>query len=152
MYVTLFRYGGASTNSSVNAQVTGEKDAALRLERMRVQEALSARDVAIDRLADACASVREKTDALSTLREEKDELQRELDACLKDNRADKENLNSDNPTDSLAAAVKDVEDRLAALRMADGHGVSAGVKVRCSVHPPVYTTDVAGRLSIARSS
>ena len=141
MYVSLSPCGRADTNPSACTQVPGEKDAALRLERMRVQEALSARDVAIGRLVDASASVREKTDALSTLQEEKDELQRQLDAYLKDNRADKENLNSDNPTDSLAAAVKGVEDRLAALRMADGHDVSAGFKVRCSVYPLVYNTD-----------
>ena len=30
---------------------------------------------------------------------------------------------------------------LAALRMADGHDVSAGFKVRCSVYPLVYNTD-----------
>ncbi|KAI0628822.1 hypothetical protein C8Q77DRAFT_1220668 [Trametes polyzona] len=49
---------------------------AIRLERLRVQEALTARDVAVSRLAEACASVRDKTSEIIRLKEEKVVLER----------------------------------------------------------------------------
>ncbi|KAJ3001075.1 hypothetical protein NUW54_g6662 [Trametes sanguinea] len=59
-----------------------EYEMSIRLERLRVQEALTARDVAVGRLAEACASVREKTSTIQLLKEEKNMLQGRLDLAV----------------------------------------------------------------------
>lgn len=53
----------------------------IRLERLRVLEALSARDVAVGRLAEACSSVREKAEKIQDLSNEKENLVKQLEAC-----------------------------------------------------------------------
>ncbi|KAI9069472.1 hypothetical protein FKP32DRAFT_1682906 [Trametes sanguinea] len=68
-------------DESVNPGAT-EYEMSIRLERLRVQEALTARDVAVGRLAEACASVREKTSTIQLLKEEKDMLQGRLDLAV----------------------------------------------------------------------
>ncbi|PIL33083.1 hypothetical protein GSI_04532 [Ganoderma sinense ZZ0214-1] len=102
---------------------------AIRLERLRVREALNARDVAVERLAGACASVREKAAALEVLREEKEALQRRFDAALAKRECsgvEKENGETgaegkgEGATDirrQLASCVKTIEDRLASLKI-----------------------------------
>lgn len=102
----------------------------IRLERLRVREALNARDVAVNRLADACTSAREKATALEALREEKEDLQRRLDVALvrrEGSGVDKENSQGggeggkiEGTTDirrQLASCVKTIEDRLASLKI-----------------------------------
>ena len=113
---------------------------AIRLERLRVREALNARDVAVNRLADACASVREKATALEALQEEKELLQGRLDSALGTrggNGPDKENggggagANTEGTTDirqQLASCVKTIEDRLASLKIME-NGASGMVAV-----------------------
>ncbi len=71
----------------------------LRLERLRLREALNARDVAVARLEEACVSVREKTAALDTVREEKLQLQKQLEAS-------KENCNGVGPLPGSNAVGK----------------------------------------------
>lgn len=97
---------------------------AIRLEQLRVQEALNARDVAVTRLADACASVHEKTKTVDSLREEKERLRRQLDAYKDRGGIDKENRNvsignagedSHGQTDPMKA----VESRFGLLQVAD---------------------------------
>ncbi|KAM5542076.1 hypothetical protein V8D89_004386 [Ganoderma adspersum] len=108
----------------------GEYEISVRLERLRVREALNARDVAVNRLADACASVREKATALEALREEKEALQRRLDAAIvkrEGSGVDKENSEGSGEGTKiegtadirrhLASCVKTIEDRLASLRI-----------------------------------
>ncbi|KAH9857469.1 hypothetical protein C2E23DRAFT_899910 [Lenzites betulinus] len=51
----------------------------IRLERMRVLEALSARDVAVGRLAEACASIREKANTIRDLSNEKTKSVKQLE-------------------------------------------------------------------------
>ncbi len=108
---------------------TGEYGMSIRLERLRVREALNARDVAVNRLADACASVREKAAALEALREEKEALERRFDAALvkhDGSRVFKEigeanvEIKREGTTDirrQLASCVKTIEDRLASLKI-----------------------------------
>ncbi|KAH9914513.1 uncharacterized protein BXZ73DRAFT_92797 [Epithele typhae] len=105
---------------------------------MRVREALNARDVAVNRLADACASVQEKSKAVHELQQEKAELQRLLDICNKKRAEaidDKENgpckcqedaISEDEMyaegKNELKATMKKVEDQLAAVRVSDPAG------------------------------
>ena len=101
---------------------------AIRLERLRVKEALNARDVAVGHLADACVSVRQKTEALDALREEKETLQRRLRLDLA-SQADKENIGkatSDGASDDhrgLAGHMRAIENKLASLKVSEGGGV-----------------------------
>ena len=46
---------------------------------MRVREALNARDVAIGRLSEACASVREKAESMQVLRAENESLRKRIE-------------------------------------------------------------------------
>ncbi|TFK85361.1 hypothetical protein K466DRAFT_588151 [Polyporus arcularius HHB13444] len=98
----------------------------IRLERLRVQEALNARDVAVDRLASACASVREKTSAVDNLREEKERLQDQLNVLGSKDRGevDKENRSVTVETAGREDCVvpeplKSIEDRFALLQVDD---------------------------------
>ncbi|KAI1790446.1 hypothetical protein LXA43DRAFT_973631 [Ganoderma leucocontextum] len=104
----------------------------IRLERLRVREALNARDVSINRLANACASVREKAAALEALREEKEVLQRRLDAALvkqedsaigeEDERRAGAEYKTEGTIDmcrQLASCMKTIENRLASLKIID---------------------------------
>ena len=103
----------------------------LRLERMRVQEALNARDVAVSRLEEACASVREKTVALDALRDEKAQLQQKL-ALMKENVPDNSrrevaelgvNTNSLSPFRKSTTGLKPIEEQFASMTMSDRGGV-----------------------------
>ena len=112
-------------------QLNGEEtQATLRLERMRVQEALTARDVAILRLAEACASVHEKTELICGLRRETKRLQEVLDTCYRPKplgeSEDKENTTNTDPNEDLAVALKNVEVRLATMKFSDPTGMSDG--------------------------
>ncbi|KAI0333115.1 hypothetical protein GY45DRAFT_1272653 [Cubamyces sp. BRFM 1775] len=60
-----------------------EHDMAIRLERLRVQEALTARDVAVKRLAEACAALRDRTATIIQVRNEKEELEKSLEQYRK---------------------------------------------------------------------
>ncbi len=115
----------------------------IRLERLRVQEALNARDVAVDRLASACASVREKTNAVDSLREEKERLQDQLNGLgSKDHgEVDKENRSVSIKTTEREGRVvpepmKSMEDRFALLQVDDvglggwSGGMAFNLKVR----------------------
>ncbi|KAJ2988313.1 hypothetical protein NUW54_g9155 [Trametes sanguinea] len=95
-------------DGSVNPGAT-EYEMSIRLERLRVQEALTARDVAVGRLAEACASVREKTSTIQLLKEEKNTLQGRLDLAVHSAQALSEGM-------SAAAGVSD--------------GIGAGVTIR----------------------
>ncbi|RPD55702.1 hypothetical protein L227DRAFT_656739 [Lentinus tigrinus ALCF2SS1-6] len=109
---------------------TVDYEMSIRLERLRVQEALNARDIAVGRLADVCASVREKTNAVDTLREERERLRKQLEMLeCKDH--DKENLNiSVKAEDEDAREVRDpigaVESRFALLQVADARPDDVG--------------------------
>ncbi|KAI0823853.1 hypothetical protein BC628DRAFT_1382104 [Trametes gibbosa] len=73
--------GRSSTGPSEQSEATPtEYEMNIRLERMRVLEALSARDIAVGRLAEACASVREKSSKIKDLGEEKATLSKQLEA------------------------------------------------------------------------
>jgi len=50
----------------------------LRLERMRLQEALCARDAVVARFSEACASIRQKTCAIERLQHDKDDLEKQV--------------------------------------------------------------------------
>ncbi|KAI0695100.1 hypothetical protein C8T65DRAFT_584544 [Cerioporus squamosus] len=115
----------------------------IRLERLRVQEALNARDVAVSRLADACASVREKTNAVDGLREEKERLQEQFEVfrCKGRGEIDKENQNVSVKTKEedhceKPDSTQTVEDRFALLQVADAglggwtDGIEFNLKVR----------------------
>lgn len=62
--------------------VNGEESAAtaveLRLERLRLNDALSARDAVAQQLAAACVSVRQKSTTIKTLEQEKADLETQL--------------------------------------------------------------------------
>ena len=100
---------------------------AIRLERLRVREALDARDVAVSRLAGACAFVREKTDELNCVREEKVRLQTQLE-LLQARSPQKENIVGAGPTSDgdasarsrKASKVNLVVDQVASLAVEDG--------------------------------
>ncbi|KAI1791608.1 hypothetical protein LXA43DRAFT_1140231 [Ganoderma leucocontextum] len=104
----------------------------IRLERLRVREALNARDVAVTRLAGACASVRENAAALEALRDQKEALQRQLDAVLimkeggeiDDENGDRAKVGSktEGTTEirrQLASCMKTIENRLASRNAAE---------------------------------
>ena len=96
---------------------------AIRLERLRVQEALNARDVAVGRLADACASVREKTKTVEALREERVRLRKRLDDC---DGHDKENVHVKTDGEDPhgpTGFVEDLECRFGLLQVTDGLNV-----------------------------
>ena len=103
---------------------------------MRVREALNARDVAVARLSDACVSTKENNNVINTLREERDRLQKQLDASVtssvKEGAQDKENFQSADPADGLAAAIKIVEERLSALKVSDGHSLDVEGRAKVS--------------------
>ena len=130
--------GGSDSNPRTQAKSPFriDNDALLRLERMRVQEALVARDVAVSRLADACASVKEKSQALSSLEGENTELRNQLKTSTLTGvkgGEDKENVSSD-PTDCLDAAIQTVEEKLAELRVSEENGlldIENRPRVRC---------------------
>ena len=92
----------------------------LRLERLRLQEALNARDVAVARLEEACVSIREKTTALNNLQEEKRQLEQQLES-------DKENahrieLPGSNTTGQPSQAMKLLDETFTSLTIGNGHG------------------------------
>ena len=62
--------------------VNGEESAAtaveLRLERLRLNDALSARDTVAQHLAAACVSIRQKSTAIKSLEQEKADLETQL--------------------------------------------------------------------------
>ncbi|KAI0713702.1 hypothetical protein C8Q76DRAFT_468361 [Earliella scabrosa] len=103
----------------------------LLLERMRVQEALNARDVAVSRLEEACVSVREKTIALDALRDEKAQLEQKL-ASMKENVPDNSrrevaesgvNTNSLSPFRKSTTVLKPIDEQFASMTMSDRGGV-----------------------------
>ncbi|OSD02134.1 hypothetical protein PYCCODRAFT_443491 [Trametes coccinea BRFM310] len=105
----------------------------IRLERLRVQEALTARDVAVGRLAEACASVREKTSAIQLLREEKEALQGRLDLAMQSSQDPVEGAPSaagisDKTTGAtirtLTECIQKLEDKLASLSVSENVPVS----------------------------
>ncbi|TBU40047.1 hypothetical protein BD309DRAFT_1083015 [Dichomitus squalens] len=110
-----------------------EHEMMIRLERLRMREALNARDAIVSRLAEACASVRQKTEALAALQEEKEALQRALDRAAKrdDHGADKENLcrgsmsvkseGAGEARRQLVGYLKAIENKLASLKLSEGH-------------------------------
>ena len=105
---------------------------AIRLERLRVREALNARDIAVRRLAEACTSVRQKTEALAALREEKEALQRRL--RREDGGADDENRDTtgsiaklESTSDvrmRLVGCLKAIENKLASMKISEGNGAT----------------------------
>ncbi|KAL7282894.1 hypothetical protein ACG7TL_002309 [Trametes sanguinea] len=105
-----------------------EYEMSIRLERLRVQEALTARDVAVVRLAEACASGREKTSAIQLLREEKEALQGRLDLAMHSSQAPVEGAPSaagisDKTTGAtirtLTECIQKLEDKLASLSVSE---------------------------------
>ncbi|KAI0648473.1 hypothetical protein C8Q79DRAFT_1008796 [Trametes meyenii] len=99
----------------------------IRLERLRVQEALSARDVAVERLAEACVSVRDKTNQIKHLSNEKEAMKIKLAE-----RGPLLGVNQDPslmPMDSAAGVevrqlkecIQTLESKLAALSMKNQH-------------------------------
>ena len=105
---------------------------AIRLERLRVREALNARDVAVRRLAEACTSVRQKTEALAALREEKEALQRRLrreDGGTDDENKDIAGANAKPESTNdvrmrLVACLKTIENKLASMKISEGNGMA----------------------------
>ena len=105
---------------------------AIRLERLRVREALNARDVAVRRLAEACTSVRQKTEALAALREEKEALLLRL--RREDGGANDENRDTTNPIAKpestgdvrmrLVGCLKAIENKLASMKISEGNGTT----------------------------
>ncbi|KAI0781526.1 hypothetical protein BD413DRAFT_506005 [Trametes elegans] len=106
-----------------------EHDMVVRLERMRVQEALTARDVAVTRLAEACTSVREKTDALKHLNAEKEMLEKRLEIF---SRASGQLLESSKPgvpaeARKLAQYIDTLGDQLVSLKYS-AQGTEEGIE------------------------
>ena len=105
---------------------------AIRLERLRVREALNARDVAVRRLAEACTSVRQKTEALAALREEKEALLRRLrreDGSADDENKDATSANAKPESTGdvrmrLVACLKTIENKLASMKISEGYGTT----------------------------
>ncbi|KAI0668335.1 hypothetical protein C8Q78DRAFT_1046633 [Trametes maxima] len=100
---------------------------AIRLERLRVQEALSARDVAVERLAEACASVREKAQKIKHLSDEREIMRSESAGRRSITGADQES--SLMPTDPASTAevyqlkecIQTLETKLASLSVKNRH-------------------------------
>ncbi|CCM04570.1 uncharacterized protein FIBRA_06751 [Fibroporia radiculosa] len=65
-------------NGFLSEDTVSEASMALQLERMRVEEALCARDVAVQHLSEACLSVRHKDSIVEALRQEKDDLEKQV--------------------------------------------------------------------------
>ncbi|KAI0747769.1 hypothetical protein C8Q80DRAFT_1168343 [Daedaleopsis nitida] len=101
-----------------------EQEMAMRLDKLRVREALDARDVAVARLAEACVSVREKTEALNLQREETARLQKQLDG-LQAHSSQKENIPGAGQTDNLNMNIYprnvSLSDHFALLTLVDGN-------------------------------
>ncbi|KAH9842461.1 uncharacterized protein C8Q71DRAFT_732949 [Rhodofomes roseus] len=72
----------ANDSSSTDAQyTTGDAlvtSAELRLERLRLNDALSARDAVVEHLTKACISIRQKSDTINKLEHEKADLETQL--------------------------------------------------------------------------
>ncbi|KAI0373136.1 hypothetical protein BV20DRAFT_977736 [Pilatotrama ljubarskyi] len=64
----------------MNYSFIPEREMTIRLERLRVQEALAARDAAVERLAEACTSIRQKTAKIARLTADVERLEKELES------------------------------------------------------------------------
>ncbi len=103
----------------------------IRLERLRVLEALSARDVAVGRLAEACSSVREKTEKIQDLNNEKENLVKQLEIRASDHRQPGKDGSGNKdiaaPTEvrKLVEYVQTLENKLASLSMSENRPPNA---------------------------
>lgn len=103
----------------------------IRLERLRVLEALSARDVAVGRLAEACSSVREKAEKIQDLSNEKENLVKQLEVMASDPRQPGNdgpgNKNVAAPADvrKLVECMQTLENKLASLNMTENRPPNA---------------------------
>ena len=86
----------------------------IRLERLRVQEALSARDVAVERLAEACAALRDRTATVKQVQNDKEELERSLEHYRKSNTYPDDKPAADGVS-QLTECLRAIEQKLATL-------------------------------------
>ncbi|KAI0355154.1 hypothetical protein OH77DRAFT_1455259 [Trametes cingulata] len=103
---------------------TPEYDMTIRLERLRVKEALAARDAAVSRLAEACTSVRQKADKIKHLTEEKEKLERQLETIIYASAQRK-----DQPADGIGARLpveQTLENKLASLSVSENRPLNVG--------------------------
>lgn len=132
-YPNLLRFSG-DMNSHKRHQYdmhAAEYEMNIRLERLRVLEALSARDVAVGRLAEACSSVREKAEKIQDLSNEKENLVKQLEVLASDHRQPGNdgsgNKNAAGPTEvrKLVECMQTLENKLASLNMTENRPPSA---------------------------
>ncbi|KAI8974237.1 hypothetical protein BD414DRAFT_424545, partial [Trametes punicea] len=106
-----------------------EYEMTIRLERMRVREALAARDAAVKHLAEACASVREKTAVIKRLSDEKERLEKQLERLQRgtqsptdetaEERGGAEHAARSPVIRELLECVQTLEERLASVSMSE---------------------------------
>ncbi|KAH9890491.1 hypothetical protein C8Q73DRAFT_735592 [Cubamyces lactineus] len=105
-----------SRNANVQEDTTQtEHEMIIRLERLRIQEALTARDVAVERLAEACAALRDRTAAIKQVQSEKEELERSLEQYRKSNTYQEEKKPAAEEVSRLTECLHAIEQKLASL-------------------------------------
>ncbi|EIW61013.1 uncharacterized protein TRAVEDRAFT_19515 [Trametes versicolor FP-101664 SS1] len=113
----------------------------IRLERLRVLEALSARDVAVGRLAEACSSVREKAEKIQDLSNEKENLVKQLEVMASDHRQpgndgpSSKNVAAPTEVRKLVECMQTLENKLASLNMTENRPPNAREDVQNEYKP-----------------